>query len=338
MIPIRRASPVRRGVLAAGAVLTLAVVPMTALLMTLAGSSTAAATTVDLGAAASYGVLAGESVTNTGPSVISGDLGVHPGSAVTGFPPGTVLGSVHAADAVAAQAKSDLTVAYNAVAGQASDELVAADLGGRTLTTGVYTASSTMGLTGELTLDAQGDPTAVFVFQVGTGLTTASGSSVTLTNGAAACNVYWQVGSSATLGTASTFRGTILAQASITATTGTTIEGRLLARTGSVTLDDNTITQPVCAAPPSSDVPTDDVPSSDVPSGDLPGVDQPGTDQPGVDQPGTKQIANTPKDFPNTGDGGSMKDSGRELVAGGILLLLIAGGLLVWWRRGTSTD
>jgi hypothetical protein len=318
---------------------------MSVLLMTLAGSSTAAATTVDLGTAGSFGVLAGESVTNTGPSVISGDLGVHPGNAVSGFPPGTILGSLHTADALAAQAKSDLTVAYNAVAGQSSDELITDDLGGRTLTTGVYTASSTMALTGQLTLDAQGDPFAVFVFQVGSGLTTASGSNVTLTNGAAACNVFWQVGSSATLGTASTFRGTILAQASITATTGTTIEGRLLARTGSVTLDDNTITQPVCATP-SSDVPSSDVPGTDLPGTDLPGTDLPGTDVPGSDAPALeqpkvpteKQVGHLPKDFPNTGDGGSMSDSGRGLIAGGILILLISGMLLIWWRRGTSTD
>ena len=291
-----------------------------------------------------------------------------PGTAVTGFPPGTVLGANHQADAVAGQAQSDLTTAYNVVAGQPPTEQISADLAGRTLTTGVYNATSSMGLTGELTLDAQGDPSAVFVFQAGSTLTTASGSHVTLTNGAQSCNVFWQVGSSATLGTGSSFRGTILALTSISAGTSATIVGRLLARNGAVTLDDNTITQPNCATPPDTEVPDTDVPSTDGPGTDGPGTDGPGTDGPGtdgpgtevpdigqpgvdqpdegqpdvdqpdVDQPGTKQVANTPKDFPNTGDGGSMNDSGRELIGAGTLLLLVAGGLLVWWRRGTSTD
>ena len=352
-----RASPVRRGVLAAGAALSLAVVPMTALLMTLAGSSTAAATAVDLGTAKTFAVLAGQSVTNTGPSVISGDLGVSPGTAVSGFPPGTVLGSVRVANAVALQAKSDLATAYNVLAGQPSDELISADLAGRTLTTGVYTASSSMGLSGELTLDAQGDPSAVFVFQAGSTLTTASASRVTLTNGASACNVFWQVGSSATLGTASTFRGTIVAMTSISATNGASIVGRLLARTGSVTLINNTITRPTCETPttdlpstegpgtegpgtegPGTEGPGSEGPGSEGPGVDQPVVDQPDVDQPDVDQPGTKQVGHTPEGFPDTGDGGSMNGSGRGLIAGGVLALLIAGGLVLWWRRETSTD
>ena len=144
-----RSSSVRRGALASGAVVSLAVAPMTVMLISLSGSpSAAAATAVDLGTAGSFGVLAGSTVTNTGPSVITGDLGVSPGTAVTGFPPGTVLGTIHAANEVALQAKSDLAIAYDAVAAQASDETISADLGGRTLTTGVYTSASTMGLTG----------------------------------------------------------------------------------------------------------------------------------------------------------------------------------------------
>jgi hypothetical protein len=350
---------------------------MTALLMALAGSSTAAATAVDLGTARSYGVLAGQSVTNTGPSVISGDLGVSPGTAVTGFPPGTVLGSVRVANALALQAQSDLTTAYNVLAGQPSDELISADLAGRTLTTGVYTASTSMGLSGELTLDAQGDPSAVFVFQAGSTLTTASASRVTLTNGAQACNVFWQVGSSATLGTASTFKGTIVALTSISATDAASIVGRLQARNGSVTLINNTITRPTCETPttglpgtegpgtdgpgtdgpgtdgpgtdgpgtdgpgtegPGTEGPGTDGPGADLPDTDVPDVDQPGVDQPDVDQPGTRLVGDTPEGFPDTGDGGSMNDSGRELVTGGILALLVAGGLVLWWRRGTSTD
>lgn len=235
------------GATAVGVVAALVGLPL-ALLLVLGGgpSATAAPTAVTLGSASAFGVLGAETVTNTGPSVISRDLGTSPGSAVTGFPPGTVLGTIHTADAAAGQAQSDLAAAYGVVAGQASDELISSDLAGRTLTTGVYTASSGMGLSGQLTLDAQGDRSALFIFQVGSTLTIASGSAITLTNGAQACNVFWQVGSSATLGTGSSFRGTILAMASISATTGATVEGRLLARTGAVTLDNNRITAPGC--------------------------------------------------------------------------------------------
>jgi type VI secretion system secreted protein VgrG len=207
---------------------------------------------VSLGAAESFAVLGGQTVTNTGPTVVSGDLGVSPGSAVTGFPPGIVVdGEVHAADALAAQAQAqaDLTSVYNDAAGQASDANIAGDLGGLTLTPGVYTAASSIGLTGTLTLDGQGDPNSVFIFQVGSTLTTASGSDIALINGAVAGNVYLQVGSSATLGTGSSFAGTIMALTSITVTTGVSVEGRVLARNGAVTLDTNTINRPPAALP-----------------------------------------------------------------------------------------
>jgi hypothetical protein len=201
---------------------------------------------VGLGTAASFAVLAGTTVTNTGPSVISGDVGVSPGTAVVGFPPGIVNnGTIHAADAVAAQAQADVTTAYNDAAGRSTTTTVTADLAGQTLVSGVYTGA-TLGLTGTVTLDAQGDPNAVFIFQAASTLITASSSVVALTNGADACNVYWQVGSSATLGTTSTFVGTVLALTSITATTSATINGRLLARNGAVTLDSNVITNSAC--------------------------------------------------------------------------------------------
>lgn len=210
----------------------------------------AAPAPVGLGTATSFAVLAASTVTNTGPTVISGDLGVSPGGAVTGFPPGTVSnGTIHAANAVAMQAQSDLTTAYNDAAGRTADVTVTADLGGQVLGPGVYRGATTLGLTGTLTLDAQGDAGAVFIFQAGSTLTTASASSVVLVNGADACNVFWQIGESATLGTFSTFVGTIMAQASITATTGVTVTGRLLARAAAVTLDSNTVTRPSCAAP-----------------------------------------------------------------------------------------
>ena len=212
------------------------------------GPALAAQAPVGLGVAASFAVLAGTTVTNTGPSTIGGDLGVSPGSAVTGFPPGAVSnGSIHAADALAGQAQAAVTTAYIDAAGRSSSGTVSADLGGQTLIPGVYTGGA-LALNGTLTLNAQGNPSAVFVFQGASTLITGSGSRVALTGGATACNVFWQVGSSATLGTNSTFVGTVLALTSVSATTGASISGRLLARNGAVTLDSNAVTAPVCAA------------------------------------------------------------------------------------------
>ncbi|GAA1141255.1 hypothetical protein GCM10009672_09420 [Nesterenkonia lutea] len=180
---------------------------------------------------------------------MSGDLGVSPGTAITGFPPGTYGGSLNAGNAVAAQAQSDVTTAYDNLVGLAptTDEDFTGDLVGRTLVGGVYSSSSSMSLSGTLTLDGQGDPDSVFVFQAGSSLTTGSASSVSLVNGAQACNVYWQVGSSATLGTGTSFVGSILALTSISVTSGTQVQGRALARNGSVTLDNNVFTDASCA-------------------------------------------------------------------------------------------
>ncbi|MDO8964834.1 MAG: ice-binding family protein [Coriobacteriia bacterium] len=205
---------------------------------------------VGLGTAGSYAVLAGSTVTNTGPSVITGDVGLHPGTAVVGFPPGVVNAPsvIHATDAAALQAKADLVTAYNDAAGRPmTADLTGQDLGGLTLTSGVYRFSSSAQLTGNLTLDAQGDPDAVFIFQIGTTLTTASNSSVSIINGGRFCRVFWQVGSSATLGTGSLFSGHIFAMQSVTANTSAGVEGQLLARNGAVTLDTNVITNAICA-------------------------------------------------------------------------------------------
>ena len=207
---------------------------------------------VGLGTTSSYSVLAGQTVTNTGPSTLSGSAGVHPGTAVVGFPPGKVGGVIHAADAQALQAKADLKTAYDDAAGQAANATVGAQLGGRTLVPGVYKAPSSTQLTGSLTLDAKGDPGAVFIFQVGAGLTTASSSRVVLLNDAQSCHVFWQVGTSATLGSSTRFVGTIMALTSISLKTGARIEGRALARNGSVTLDNNVLTDTKCATTPTT--------------------------------------------------------------------------------------
>ena len=196
----------------------------------------------------SFAVLGGSAVTNTGPTIVNGNLGVSPGSAVTGFPPGIVVGgSIHAADAVAAQAQTDLTTLYNSLASTpCNTDLTGQDLGGLTLTPGVYCFASSAQLTGTLTLDAQGNPNAVFIFQMGSTLTTASASSVLLINSASSCEVFWQVGSSATLGTGTALAGSIVALASITLNTGASVTGRVLARNGAVTLDNNQVT--VCSS------------------------------------------------------------------------------------------
>jgi subtilisin family serine protease len=197
-----------------------------------------------LGAAESFAVLGASTVTSTGPSVITGDLGVDPGSAVTGFPPGLIgSGSIHSADAATLAAQSAVTTAYNSLVGQAcTQDMTGRDLGGQTLTAGVYCFSSSAQLTGTLTLNGEGNANAVFIFKMGSTITTASASSVVLINGGSAYNVFWQVGSSATLGTTTSFSGNILALTSITLTTGVQVTGRALARNGAVTMDTNAVT------------------------------------------------------------------------------------------------
>jgi len=199
---------------------------------------------VSLGSAGTFSVLAASTVTNTGPTVVNGDVGLSPGSAITGFPPGQVVGTIDIADGPAALAQVDLTTAYNDAAGRTTPVVVAGDLGGQTLTPGLYKSTSSLGITGVLRLDGQGNPNSVFIFQIAAALTTATSSQVILQGGAQAANIFWQVGSSATLGTYSVFNGTILAQASVSVLTGAVLDGRALARTGAVTLDTNTAVNP----------------------------------------------------------------------------------------------
>jgi hypothetical protein len=230
------------------------IAPVLTLLVPFASVSAADVPTVPLSTAEAYSVLGGSTVTNTGPSVLNDSLGLSPGTSVTGFPPGKVTapGVNNIANPAAVTAKTNLTAAYLNAQGRSISATVKADLVGLTLGPGVYAATGKgpLSLSGKLTLNANGNENAVFIFQTNSTLITSSSSTMILTNGANACRVFWQVGSSATLGTSSRFKGTVLALTSITATTNARIEGRLLARNGAVTLDTNTFTEPSCVQTP----------------------------------------------------------------------------------------
>ena len=237
--------------------------------LVLAGSQLVSAgivPTVPLATADGYSVLAATTVTNTGPSVLSQSVGLSPGTSIVGFPPGVVLApaTIQAANAVTLQAQSDLTIAYDDAAGREIEfTQTNPDLVGQTLLPGVYaaTAKAPLALSGQLVLDGQGDADAVFIFQTDSTLITSTGSTISLINGASECNVFWQVGSSATLGSGSFFVGTILALASITVESSTVVHGRTLARNGAVTLDNNVFRQPSCE--PATDlVPTATAPAT----------------------------------------------------------------------------
>jgi hypothetical protein len=286
-----------------------------------------AATAVPLGTAESFAVLAGSTITNTGPTTITGDVGLDPGTAVTGYDDVTHEGSLHVDDDVALQAKTDLDTAYTNAAGQTPATEIPTELGGTTLKAGIYdSAAGTFGVTGTLTLDGEGDPDAVFIFQMASTLTTASASNVALINGADLCNVYWQVGSSATLGSNSAFVGTIMADQSITLDTGATVQGRVLARSGAVTLDTNTITSAACATPTDTD---DDTTSDDDTTGgdDTTGEDDTtnGDDTDGSDT--TDQVVEVPAGPVATGGGGvETAAPGLWARSAAVLVLLLVGG------------
>ena len=328
--------------------------------------ASAAQPVVQLGTAASFAVLAGSTVTNTGPSTIKGSLGLSPGTAVTGFPPGRVSnGSTYQANAVARQAKADLTAGYLDAAGRTPFVVAGTELGGMTLAPGVYRGSTSLGLTGTVTLNGHGDSSAVFIFQAGSTLITASSSNVMLENGAQACNVFWQVGSSATLGSNSVFTGTIMALTSATLNNGVTVHGRVLARNGAVTLQDDTIAPKACSTtpvptkkPPTKKPPTKKPPTKKPPTKKAPTKKAPTTpatkpskgsaggstgslgNSGNASGTGTASHGKIPRGAPQTGEGGSTHGVSTLQLGGGMAALLgalLAGALAIRGRRSLLT-
>lgn len=207
---------------------------------------TTAQATVSMAGASTLAVLAGSAVTSTGATVINGNLGLSPGTSVGGFPPGILNGTLHINDSIANQAKLDLTSAYNDAAGRTATDIVtlSGNIGGLTLTPGLYKSTSSLAISsGDVTFDARGNANAVFILQIASTLTTTSGRKVILSGGASASNIFWQVGTSATFGTTSVMKGTVMAMQSISFATGATLDGRALARTAAVTMAGNTILQ-----------------------------------------------------------------------------------------------
>jgi len=317
-------------------VLSTSLIILMIMIMTVPTMSLAAQPTVNLGSTSTYAVLAGSTITNTGTTVIKGsaggDVGLFPGTAFTGSTSATVSGAIHLADAEASKAKDDLVAAYNDAAGRLPVTRIPTELGGTTLTPGVYdSADGTFQITGTLTLNAEGDPDGVFVFKTASTLITATGSNVLLTDGARYCRTFWGVGTSATLGTNSHFVGHIFAMSSITANTGATVQGQLLARNGAVTLDSNTIINGVCD--------TDSTPSNPGTTETTEGaITEDGEDTDTTVTPGaidtpivTPPTEVTPPITVTTIDGGELPDTAssfyRFLLLGSLLTLVGAFGL-----------
>ncbi len=288
----------------------------------------AAQAPVGLGTAAPFAVLAGSGITNTGATVITGDVGLSPSASVTGFSTVVLNGAEYVADPTAVQAQVDLATAYNTAASAPStSNLTGQDLGNQKLSPGVYTFSSSAQLTGPLTLSGNG----VFIFQIGSTLTTASASSVLLTNGAQACNVFWQVGSSAKLGTATQFQGIVMALTSITLTTGANIlDGAALARNGAVTMEGNQITVPSsCAAPSVTPTPTATPTATPTPT--------PSATTTPVAKPTATTTPTPAVPVPNTGADSGTPPGGLLLVIGGLVAMLAGLGLVLGIRPRRRT-
>ena len=309
-----------------------------------AAPANAATVTVNLGAASTYAVLAGSTITNTGSSVVSGDIGLAPGTSITGFPPGVQsTGTTNVSNALALSAQGALTTAYLDTQSRTPATTTLSDLGGSTLVPGVYQAPSSLGITGTLTLNGAGDSNAVFIFQVPSALTTASGSSVVLENGASACNVFWQVTSSATLGSASSFAGTIEAQTSVTLDTGAAVSGRVLARTGAVTLDSNRITVPACSNVTTTSITTSTTTSTTtvpVTTTTVASTTTTVASTPTTQPTSSTTVPVIPQGAPKTGFGGTASSgpTPRDLLGfGGAALMIVAGAMALSARRRRVT-
>jgi adhesin HecA-like repeat protein len=198
---------------------------------------------LNLNSAAGFAVLAGTEITNTGSTTICGKMGIYPDTTVTGSVVYTCSGGL-ITNSTAQTGQSDLTTAYNNAAARPNGAAISGDLGGLTIYPGLYNTAGTIGITGDLTLDAQGNTNAIFIFQIGSSLTTASSGNIILANGATAANIFWQVGSSCSIGANSAFIGTILAYTSISFGSGATLSGRALCENGEVSLIGDTITNP----------------------------------------------------------------------------------------------
>jgi hypothetical protein len=308
-------------------------------------SAMAATATVNLGTSSTYAILAGSAITNTGATVVGGDIGISPGTSITGFPPGTQSsGITNVANGAALDAENDLITASDDAAGRTPFNTVSGDLGGSTLVAGVYHSTSSMGLTGTVTLNGGGNLDSVFIFQAGSTLTTASSSSVVLENGAQACNVFWQVGSSATLGTTTNFAGTILATTSITLDTGATVTGRALALGGAVTMNDNTITVPTCQLATTTTTAVGGTTTTTAVGGTTSTTAGPTTTTTsgvtttiaGITSAAATTTFPLPVGAPATGAGGSARSNSSLLLPIGILALGlagVAGALIVRTRR-----
>ena len=316
--PTRRHStlsgPVSRVRLAGRLAVPMLAAGATVLLMTSHPASAGIVPTVTMGTASNYSVLAATTVTNTNPSVLGESVGLSPGTSIVGFPPGIVLppATIAAADAVTLQAQNDLTTAYLDAAGRSVEfTQTNPDLVGQTLIPGVYAASAKapLGLSGQLVLDGQNNPSAVFIFQTDSTLITSTGSTIELINGASECNVFWQVGSSATLASGSVFVGNILALTSITVESGVVVHGRALARNGAVTLDNDVFNQPSCA-PSIATTPT--------------ATTIAGSTATTIAGTETTVVANTTNTLPRTGRGvgGTAAWGSAALVVGAFALLL----------------
>jgi LPXTG-motif cell wall-anchored protein len=312
--------------------------------------SNAAQPQVNLGSTSNFAVLAGSGITNTGPTTVSGtaggDLGSDPTPAFTGDTLVTTTGTKYTApSAVVTAAKTALITAYDDAAGRTPATTVTADLGGQTLVGGVYNAAAAMALTGTLILDGQNNPEAVWVFQAGSTLTTAGSSVVSLINGAQPCHVFWQVGSSATFGTSSDFTGHVLALTSITATTGATFKGSLLARNGAVTLDTNTITNDACAAvtpTPTATVSASSAPTTSASASSTPSASASSTPTTSASAtPSTtpsEEASASPTPVETTETGGQLPNTETpwvNILALGALVI-VAGGAILFFRRKRS--